>query len=229
MRKLVLWGHDLDEYREMFELSDAQLSAKLLELGSGPTAVNGQLTQLGGHITSCDQLFSKDINELKKHVNDEFNFMMEEIRQDQSMFNWDAYGSIDNFFAKRRQGIESFFCDYNQDLEQKRYQAITDDQLPFDDFQFDLAFCSHYLFANIDNQDVEHHVNVIKEMCRVAQEARIFPLIDRFTNVSELLGPVLLQLQQANFGVEVKQVNYSLQEKGNAMLRVWPLQCEVNS
>lgn len=227
MRKLVLWGHDLAEYCEMFELTQADLSSKILEVGSGPTAVNRQLTDKGGHIISCDALFGENEATLRQHSFAEFDFMVEQIKQNQSMFNWQTYGSLENFVAKRRQGVEAFLSDYESAKKEQRLVATSDYQLPFDDFAFELAVSSHFLFANIDNQDVDFHVNVIKQMCRVAKEVRIFPLIDRFANVSELLGPVLLMLQQANYGVEVKQVEYPLQQKGNAMLRVWPLQCDI--
>ena len=61
----------------------------------------------------------------------------------------------------------------------------------------------------------------------MASEVRIFPLIDREGNTSEFLGPVLLQLQKENYGVEVREVNYHLHKAENAMLRVWAQKCDV--
>ena len=107
-----------------------------------------------------------------------------------------------------------------------RYQPMTT-RLPFADFSFDLALSAHYLFAAFDNQDVASNLVAIQELTRVAKELRIFPLINRYGEPSPFLGPVLLALQQANYGVEVREVNYHLQPKGNAMLRVWAQQCPV--
>lgn len=101
--------------------------------------------------------------------------------------------------------------------------------MPFDNFSFDFALSSHYLFADLDDQDVEFHLKVIKELARVAKEVRIFPLIDRHNQPSPFLGPVLLGLQQENFGAEVREVAYHLQPSGNAMLRVWAQQCELDN
>jgi len=229
MRKLVLWGHDVDDYSEMFALSEQQLNSSLLELGCGPSAVNSQITERGGNIISCDKMFAKDKDSLQHYVDEVFDFMIDEVEKHQQLFQWGAYGSLEHFVAKRRQGIELFFKDFDQGKEQGRYiSAKKDDELPFADFSFEVALCSHYLFANLDNQDVDYHLRVIRELARVAKEVRLFPLIDRDANVSQFLGPVLLGLQQQNFGVEVKQVDYNLQPKGNAMLRVWALQCSVD-
>ena len=40
MRKLVLWGHHIDEYREMFNLSSQDFHSRILEYGCGPSAIN---------------------------------------------------------------------------------------------------------------------------------------------------------------------------------------------
>ncbi len=108
-----------------------------------------------------------------------------------------------------------------------RYIGVADYHLPFADFSFDFALSSHYLFADLDEQTVEFHLAVIRELARVAKEVRIFPLIDREGNTSEFLGPVLLGLQQENYGVEVREVAFHLHKTGNAMLRVWAQQCPV--
>lgn len=105
---------------------------------------------------------------------------------------------------------------------------MNDYHLSFGDFAFDYALCSHYFFADLDEQDVDFHVKVIKELARVANEVRIFPLIDRYGKPSPQLGPVLLALQNDDYGTEVREVDYNLQQNGNAMLRVWAQKCDVS-
>ena len=99
--------------------------------------------------------------------------------------------------------------------------------LPFADFSFDFALSAYGLFTDMDAQDINIHLQVIRELARIAKEVRIFPLIDSHGEPFPLLGPVLLGLQQEQYGVEVREVNYSLQPKGNAMLRVWAQQCQL--
>lgn len=227
MRKLVLWGHQIDEYQEMFDLCLQKKSLRLLEYGSGPSAINSQLTSEGQMVISADPLFTLDKDTLFSKVELIFDDMIKRIKKDKEKFNFTGYGSIDALIQKRREGMHQFFADYEKGKLEKRYLGITDYQLPFSDFYFDYAISSHYLFADLDDQDVDFHLTIIKELARVAKEVRIFPLIDRYNKPSPFLGPVLLGLQQENFGVEVKEVLYHLQQSGNAMLRVWANQCQV--
>ena len=100
------------------------------------------------------------------------------------------------------------------------------ERLPFADFTFDLALCSSYLFTSMI-EGADRHLTIIRELARVAKEVRIFPLIDSQGVLSPLLGPVLLGLQQENYGVEVRDVTSSNDFKKNAMLRVWAQLCHV--
>jgi hypothetical protein len=58
-------------------------------------------------------------------------------------------------------------------------------------------------------------------MCRVAKEVRIFPLLVSFSGeTSPLLQPVINELQQRGYKVEIEQVPYEFQKGGNKLLRV---------
>ena len=106
--------------------------------------------------------------------------------------------------------------------------AASNGTLPFTDFTFDLALCPDYLFTDVNNQNIDFHLQQIRELARVAKEVRIFPLSDSHGLPSPLLGPVLLGLQQENYGVEVRDVSTLLHPKGSAMLRVWAQLCHVS-
>ena len=108
------------------------------------------------------------------------------------------------------------------------YASDANAALPFPDFAFDLVLCPDYLFTDEDNQNIDFHLQQIAELARVAKEVRIFPLSNSHGLPSPLLGPVLLGLQQENYGVEVRDVTTALHPKGNAMLRVWAQQCHVS-
>ena len=49
--------------------------------------------------------------------------------------------------------------------------------LPFADRSFDLALSSHFLFLYTEQFDESFHRSSIVEMCRVADEVRVFPLL----------------------------------------------------
>jgi hypothetical protein len=67
---------------------------------------------------------------------------------------------------------------------------------------------------------LEFHVESIKELCRVAPEARIFPLLELGARPSRHLDPVTKQLEEDGFHVEIESVPYEFQKGGNRMLRV---------
>ena len=223
MRKVVLWGHQPSDYKEMFALEDDDLHKKILEFGCGPSAVNADLA----NVTSADPLFVLDKDTLTSKISLLFAEMLKEIQLHADRFNFKAQGGLERIVWKRKLGIETFLADYESGLEEGRYVPVRASNLDFSHFQFDYALSSHYLFAGLDDQSIDFHVDIISELARVAKEVRIFPLVDRHGEVSEFLGPVLLQLQNKNFGTEVKDVDYSLQKTGNAMLRVWSNECSI--
>ena len=227
MSKLVLWGHPLSEYLEMFDLNQQELTGKILEFGCGPSAVNAQLEGIAAERVSCDPLFNLDIDTLKTKVALVFADMAKRVRAAQDKFDFELYGDLDGLLQKRQEGIDQFFADYKAGLQEKRYIGVNNIHLPYPDCYFDFALSSHYLFADLEDQDINFHVEMIKELARVAKEVRIFPLIDRYGNPSPFLGPVLLALQQGHYGTELRSVPYHLQTNGNAMLRVWAQACEL--
>ena len=228
MRKRVLWGHHIAEYQEMFDLSEKNFKSNLLEYGCGPSAVNAELHAKQQHkMKSIDPLFAFPKSELHAAVMESFDERVAQVLKDPEQFNVDAYGGMDAFLASRREGMDLFFDDYQTGLAEGRYQALPEHALAFDDFEFDLALSSHYLFAGTSESSVDFHVRVISELARVAKEVRIFPLLVREGEPSALLGPVLLGLQQAGFGEEVREVSCALYPEGNAMLRVWAQACKV--
>jgi len=227
MYKLGLWGQNVAEYCDMFGLSQENLKMDLLEYGCGPTAINVELRDTARSIISCDPLFRMNKQELSTYASKHFETTAKQLSEHQAAFDFSRYGSLDALLTTRRQGLATFFSDYELGQKENRYQAIDSDHLPFADFNFDLALSSHYLFDSIEDQDLEFHMQVICELASKAKEVRIFPLIDHLGQPSPLLGPVLLGLQTKNYGVEVREVTYHLQPAGNAMLRVWAQQCQV--
>lgn len=227
MNKLVVWGHHLEEYKEMFDLTQADLCGNILEFGCGPSAFNAELAGIATLRVSCDPLFNLDKDTLRSKATLIVADMGEQIKEEQAQFDFSAYGDLSGFMKKRREGLDIFFADYLTGKAENRYLGVSELKLPFDDFTFDFALSSHYLFADLDEQDSDFYVRAIIELARVAKEVRIFPLIDRHGQPSPCLGPVLLNLQQQNYGVEVRTVPYQLQPKGNAMLRIWAQACVV--
>ena len=90
--------------------------------------------------------------------------------------------------------------------------------------QFQLALCLQQFF--LPESSGERYLAKLLELCRVAGQVRIFLATQDQKNVSQLLGPLMMELQSRNYGVEIRQVSYGV---GSVMLRVWSQECAVKN
>ena len=91
--------------------------------------------------------------------------------------------------------------------------------LPFPDGTFDLAVCSHLLFLYTNQLGDAFHLAAIREMCRVAAEVRIFPLLALGGQRSPYVETSVGAFRDAGFAVALERVSYEFQRGGNQMLR----------
>ena len=73
--------------------------------------------------------------------------------------------------------MQAFLSDYESGKAQGRYIGAELPALPFADSAFDIALCSHLLFVYSVQLGEAFHVAAVLEMCRVAADIRIFPLL----------------------------------------------------
>jgi len=90
--------------------------------------------------------------------------------------------------------------------------------LGFREGEFDIALWSHFLFTYSERLSVDFHVAAIEEMCRVAAEARVFPLLKSYGGPSPHLGPAVDILRGRGYQAEVRRVPYEFQRGGDEML-----------
>jgi hypothetical protein len=99
-------------------------------------------------------------------------------------------------------------------------------KLPYSDQSYGLALCSQILFLDDADYSENFYVEFLVELCRVGNEARVWPVVNNHGQPSRYLGPVLKILQEKSFGVELRQVNDDA-HPGEALLRVWNPACKV--
>lgn len=227
MRKWVLWGHHLNEFKEMFALEPSFSDLKILEFACGPTTLNQELKSLNSVVTTMDPWFSSDFLEMQKKFKAHLQFQLTRIEQEPNYFDFERYGGKQSFIEKRVQGMQAFFDDYEKGLAEGRYMLMKQDRLPFDNASFDLALSSNYFFADLVDQSLDFHLHWIHELTRVANELRIYPLTDQVGQVSELLGPVLLALQDQGYSVSIEEVPFRLFRDSKAMMRIRSNRCII--
>ena len=76
--------------------------------------------------------------------------------------------------------MQWFLADFLSGFETGRYRAEASPDLDFRDDEFDLALVSTCLFTDWEQLSTDFYVCAIEEMCRVATEARIFPLLKSY-------------------------------------------------
>lgn len=218
LSEVVPWGRSYDEYISMFSLSPADLKQKILGCGDGPASFNSTLSPKGGSIVSVDPAYAFTEREIRNRIKETFNVVLEQTRMNKDEFLWENISSVEELGHIRMSAMESFLKDFEKGKAEGRYQAGSLPQLPFNDKDFQMALCSHFLFLYSEQLTEEFHLASIRELCRVAREVRIFPILELGTKKSRHLKPVVAELEKENYHFEIKKVPYQFQKGGNEMI-----------
>ena len=116
--------------------------------------------------------------------------------------------------------MEEFLADYPEGKAQGRYVDAGLPLLPFGCREVDLAVCSHLLFLYSEQLSEEYHTASVRELCRVADEVRIFPLLELGGRRSRHLQAVTDALTDEGYSVAHLPVPYEFQRGGNQMMKI---------
>jgi hypothetical protein len=220
LNDVVPWGRSYDEYAAMFALSGADLAGKLLGCGDGPAAFNAVFAGRGGHVVSVDPLYRFTKAEIALRIDETYPVMAAQTRANAQEFVWKHVADVEALTALRRDAMDIFLADYDAGKAEGRYVEGALPVMPFANHTFDLALCSHFLFLYSAHFDLAFHVASIRELCRVAREVRIFPLLELGTVRARHLDPVFAQLADLGYAATIERVDYEFQRGGDEMLRV---------
>jgi len=218
---IVPWGRSFDEYRRMFALGDRDLRSAIVGCADGPASFNAEATRQGMRVVSCDPLYRFDAKAIRARIAAIFDEMVAQTRQNAGEFVWDgAIPSVDALARLRSAAMDLFLEDYDAGLSEKRYVDAELPSLPFADGAFDLALCSHFLFLYTKQLSEDFHTAAARELCRVAREVRIFPLVALGGAPSERVEPVMAAMRRDGFDVSIEAVPYEFQRGANRMMRI---------
>jgi SAM-dependent methyltransferase len=204
----------------MFALTDVDLGGRILGCGDGPASFNAVLTKRGGRVVSVDPLYRFAVQDIRERIRRTYPEVLEQTRKNAHEFVWASIKSVDELGHLRMAAMEEFLSDYPLGLAQKRYTDGELPHLPFADKSFDLAVCSHFLFLYSAHLSADFHVASIRELCRVARETRVFPLLELGATESRHLQTVHARLIADGYTVSIERVPYEFQRNGNQMMRV---------
>jgi len=217
---VVPWGRSFDEYCSMFDLSDRDLAQKILDCGGGPASFNAEGTRRGRSIVSCDPLYQYDAAQIEWRIEATCEGVLEQTRRNTAEFVWSSIRSIDELKDLRLSAMRRFLEDYPAGRMEGRYVSAELPALPFADRSFDLALSSHFLFLYTEQFDEPFHRASILEMCRVAEEVRVFPLLALGAVRSRHVDPIVEDLRRYGCDVSIDGVPYEFQKGGNQMMRI---------
>lgn len=221
LAQTVPWGRDFDEYTEMFALQSMKAGTTIIGCGDGPASFNAEANIKGINVTSVDPIYGFSKAELEDRIDEARKEIMSQVRARADDYVWKTIKNPDELENRRMQAMSAFLKDYELGLESRRYVNASLPTLPFQDNTFDIGLCSHFLFLYSPQVDEQTHVKSVLELCRVAREVRIYPLLSISDNKrSEHLDAVCSSLTEAGLDFEEAAVTYQFQRGARTMLRI---------
>jgi hypothetical protein len=220
LEQVVPWGRSFQEYRDIFALTGDDLNLRIVGCGDGPASFNAEATRRGARVVSCDPIYRFGAHELRHRIEATAQEVVAETRRNADEFVWTTIRSVDELGEVRMKAMKEFLRDFEAGKDEGRYIDAELPELPFTNGSFDLALCSHLLFLYSVQLDLEFHKEAVLEMCRVAREVRVFPLLALGGKRSDYVDLVARMLDERGFDVSIEGVSYEFQRGGNEMMRV---------
>ena len=216
--EVVPWGRSFDEYAAMFALDAHDLSRRILGCADGPASFNAEASAGGTRVVSCDPLYQFTPAEIASRIGKVAPLMLEQTRANRDGFVWDRFASVEELGRARHAAMDRFLAHYAR-ARADRYVAAALPTLPFPDNSFDLALSSHFLFLYSAQLGFDFHLAAVRELCRVANEVRIFPILTLGRDTSPYLNPLIDALARDGWTARLERVGYEFQRGGHTMLR----------
>ena len=221
--QIVPWGRLRREYELMFRLTSRDLSVGVLDCGGGPASFTAELSAAGFRVVSADPIYTCSGSHIRERFEQTADSMLAQVRATPDDWIWTFHRDPDDLMAHRHAALETFLEDYDAGLRQRRYVVGELPSLPFAPGSFGLAVCSHLLFLYSDLLSEDFHITAVRELCRVAGEVRIFPLLTLSREASQHVEAVRCALRADGWASELVRVDYELQRGRNQMLRVFKI------
>lgn len=218
--QIVPWGRSLSEYRRMFSLTEADVNGTILGCGDGPASFNAELTAKGGSVISIDPIYAFSAEAIRQRVKATHATIVDKVKQTPDDYLWTEFRDPEALGVHRLATMERFLVDFEDGKTTGRYQTQAVPTLNFADRQFTLALSSHFLLLYTEQLSLDFHCAAISELCRVAREVRIFPLLDLACQRSAHVEPLQAYLADRGYEAHIEQVPYEFQRGGDQMLRI---------
>jgi SAM-dependent methyltransferase len=217
---VIPWGRTLREYEAMFVFGDADRASRVLDCGAGPASFAAESREAGRRVVACDPLYDHDPEAIRVRFEESVANVTAQMRASPESWVWTFHPSLEALLLERRRALEWFASDFDRGVREARYVTAALPELPFASDSFDLALSSHFLFLYSDKYTEDFHVASIRELCRVAREVRVFPILNLAQERSPHLGAVMRVASELGCAASIERAAYELQRGGNELLRI---------
>ncbi|WP_424766771.1 class I SAM-dependent methyltransferase [Paenibacillus sp. sgz302251] len=170
-----------EEYVRMFDLTEADLTGgKLLDVAGGGSSFTADASARGIAAVAVDPRYGAGAQQLVAEAAKEIESSTAKLAMLMDRFNWSYYGSLENHRQGRMASLDRFSKHICHDTEQSCYVQGKLPELPFENDQFSLVLCSHFLFLYASQFGPDFHEQSVKELMRICKpggQIRIYPLI----------------------------------------------------
>lgn len=173
----VLLGRTMDEYSNMFNLSDELLKrSKTLDVGSGVSSFCAEANARGFEVTASDKIYSFSPREIAAKCSRDLKEVVSQLPKIADLYSWNYFRDIESLKLQRQAAYTAFIKDFSE-FKTIRYVPIDYPSSNFEDKQFTLALVSHFLFLYDEHISYQLHKEVLAELIRITSgQIRIFPL-----------------------------------------------------
>ncbi|MBX3496964.1 MAG: hypothetical protein KF769_12050 [Parvibaculum sp.] len=218
---VVPWGRRFDEYQAFFALDNMAGIGPVLDAGGGPSSFAAEAASAGLRVVAADPIYRFPGEAIAARFEETAVAMREGMARAAYRFNWHYYGSEAAVHRLRREALALFLADFETGKSAGRYVPTALPDLPFADGVFGLALSSHLLFLYGDTLDFDFHVAAMRELLRVADEVRVFPLFNLDGRPSSHLPGVVEALRGDGVRCALREVPFEFQKGARRMLVAW--------
>ncbi|MFP4135184.1 MAG: SAM-dependent methyltransferase [Halothece sp.] len=219
LENVVPWGRSFQDYLGMFNLTPKDLNLSILDCAGGPASFNAVMKQQGKIVISCDPIYQFSPEQIEQRIDETYPIIIKGLYENFDQFVWTPITTPEALGEYRLSAMRKFLADFPQGKEEGRYRDLSFPEFPFPDQSFDLAISSHLLFTYSEQFSFSFHLQSILELCRIAKEVRIFPLVENFTSAkSRHLDFILEALTARNYQTNIQKTGYEFQRGGNELL-----------
>ncbi len=204
----------------MSSLAGADMAGRILGCEDGPAGFNAEATTRVAQVVSCDPIDAFSNADIESRIAVIYELAIDQARQNQNELVWQAIAPIEELGKVRMGAMRTFLDDGPAGLVEGWYVNSELPSLSFSDGHFDLALCSHLHFLYCEQLDEAFHHSSLLELCRVAKEVRVVPLLAFGGAISPHLETSVELLRTAGHKASIQRVNYEFQRGACEMLRI---------